>query len=265
MRSEPYKAVITADVVGSRSVKPAELQRVMTRVTAPIARSFKKAAVSFEFFRGDSFQTVVPAEEALRAALLIRAAMRADGHALDVRIGIGVAGVKYLAKTLGHSNGEAFERSGEAVDALKKNGGRLRINTAHEEWNWQLAKECLLAEGSLRRWTQAVYLALLTGEIQEQLALSLRIAQSSVNRRLARHSLLGKSLPARPSTVPKVRLVDTSLFARLLLAHLLGDFAFQPDRWVENRRARHFRSSFLYLHAAVHFGLAWVATGALSG
>lgn len=55
------------------------------------------------------------------------------------------------------------------------------------------------------------------------------------------------------------------MLARLLLAHLLGDFVLQPDRWVERRQARHFRSPFLYLHAGVHFALAWIAAGAVGG
>lgn len=59
--------------------------------------------------------------------------------------------------------------------------------------------------------------------------------------------------------------MDTSLLARLFIAHLLGDFVLQPDRWVEHRQTRHFRSPFLYLHAAVHFVLAWVASASVGG
>lgn len=59
--------------------------------------------------------------------------------------------------------------------------------------------------------------------------------------------------------------MDTSLLARLFIAHLLGDFLLQPDRWVAGKRSRHFRSPFLYLHAAVHFGLAWAASASVEG
>lgn len=50
--------------------------------------------------------------------------------------------------------------------------------------------------------------------------------------------------------------MDASLPARLIVAHLLGDFLLQPDAWVAGRNAHHFRSRYLYLHAAVQFGLA---------
>jgi len=53
--------------------------------------------------------------------------------------------------------------------------------------------------------------------------------------------------------------MDTALLARLVLAHLVGDFLLQPDRWVADRRARNFRSPALYAHALVHFALAWAA------
>ena len=59
--------------------------------------------------------------------------------------------------------------------------------------------------------------------------------------------------------------MDTSLIARLFIAHLLGDFALQPDSWVQHKRARHFGSPFLYLHALVHFALAWIACASAAG
>ncbi len=50
--------------------------------------------------------------------------------------------------------------------------------------------------------------------------------------------------------------MDWSLPARLLAAHILGDFVLQPDRWVADRSARNFRSPYLYTHGVVHFILA---------
>lgn len=43
------------------------------------------------------------------------------------------------------------------------------------------------------------------------------------------------------------------LFAlKLVLAHILGDFVFQPDRWVAGKRERKHRSGYLYKHLGVH-------------
>lgn len=48
------------------------------------------------------------------------------------------------------------------------------------------------------------------------------------------------------------------LLVRLLLAHLLGDFLLQPDRWVQSKENRTFRSPYLYLHTLLHGLLAWM-------
>ncbi|WP_114791187.1 DUF3307 domain-containing protein [Niabella yanshanensis] len=42
------------------------------------------------------------------------------------------------------------------------------------------------------------------------------------------------------------------LFLKLLLAHLLGDFVFQPTSWVMDKRKHKNRSPYLYIHLAVH-------------
>ncbi len=48
---------------------------------------------------------------------------------------------------------------------------------------------------------------------------------------------------------------------KLMLAHLLTDFILQPRSWIDNRRAKHFASSRLYLHGLVTGLAAWAFTG----
>jgi hypothetical protein len=48
------------------------------------------------------------------------------------------------------------------------------------------------------------------------------------------------------------------LFIKLLLAHLLGDFILQPERWVKEKELRKHRSPKLYLHVLLHGALAWL-------
>jgi hypothetical protein len=55
-----------------------------------------------------------------------------------------------------------------------------------------------------------------------------------------------------------------SIVIGLLVAHLLGDFYFQPTRWVESRNTKHLRSPALYLHALLHGVLALIALLATS-
>jgi len=39
---------------------------------------------------------------------------------------------------------------------------------------------------------------------------------------------------------------------KLLIAHVLGDFVFQPDRWVKDKREKSLKSVYFYLHGLVH-------------
>jgi len=45
------------------------------------------------------------------------------------------------------------------------------------------------------------------------------------------------------------------LFTKLFLAHLLGDFLFQPTKWVVHKEANKVASKYLYLHILIHFGV----------
>lgn len=42
---------------------------------------------------------------------------------------------------------------------------------------------------------------------------------------------------------------------KLTLAHLLGDFMFQPDKWIENKNRKTYKSKYLYFHVFIHFVL----------
>lgn len=42
------------------------------------------------------------------------------------------------------------------------------------------------------------------------------------------------------------------LFTKLLLAHLIGDFMLQPDKWVSDKEKKKEKSIYLYLHTALH-------------
>lgn len=43
-----------------------------------------------------------------------------------------------------------------------------------------------------------------------------------------------------------------ALFIKLILAHLIGDFLFQPDTWVKHKNKHKHTSKYLYLHVLVH-------------
>ena len=48
------------------------------------------------------------------------------------------------------------------------------------------------------------------------------------------------------------------LFIKLLLAHLLGDFLFQPTKWVIHKEAHKIGSKYLYAHILIHFVLVLI-------
>lgn len=45
------------------------------------------------------------------------------------------------------------------------------------------------------------------------------------------------------------------LFTKLLLAHLIGDFILQPNKWVLDKELKKGKSIYLYLHTALHLVL----------
>ena len=42
------------------------------------------------------------------------------------------------------------------------------------------------------------------------------------------------------------------LFTKLFLAHLIGDFLFQPNKWVLHKEAHKVKSKYLYFHILIH-------------
>lgn len=44
----------------------------------------------------------------------------------------------------------------------------------------------------------------------------------------------------------------TGFALKLLLAHILGDFVLQPDRWIREKREKKHRAKSLYLHLGIH-------------
>lgn len=43
------------------------------------------------------------------------------------------------------------------------------------------------------------------------------------------------------------------ILAKLLLAHILGDFFLQPKNWVDHKNNQKWKSPYLWLHAGIHF------------
>jgi len=186
-------AVLTADIVASRNLKPDKLETTLYEIAKGIEKVLFRRKKTFEFYRGDSFQAIVSPELSLRLALLWKAAIKSvqeDGKHWDIRIAIGIGDLTHRGNKVTTSAGKAFEYSGLLLDELKaKDTPKLGIRTFDENWNAQLETECLLADTILQRWTaigaESIYHALLYQETQDQLAVRFNVTQSAVHKRLS--------------------------------------------------------------------------------
>lgn len=114
-------SVLTGDIVRSGDLGRARLTAVMRALEsagAEIARWSDPAGPAPERFRGDGWQlALVEPHLALRACLVLRAAIRKLDRDADTRIGIGFGSAEF-GKRLASSRGTAFEFSGDQLERL---------------------------------------------------------------------------------------------------------------------------------------------------
>jgi hypothetical protein len=186
-------AVLTGDIVRSSALDPAGLEAAMAALAtaAEAAGTWGEGSSRLARFRGDGWQWVAPdPRRALRAALLLRAALRAEGRALDTRISIGIGpGALPAGTDISAASGPAFELSGRGLDGM----GRARRLTLAWAAPPPCAAECravvALADEITRRWTPAqarVLRAALQPDAPSQLEMASAhgVAQQTVARHL---------------------------------------------------------------------------------
>jgi len=54
------------------------------------------------------------------------------------------------------------------------------------------------------------------------------------------------------------------LLLKLILAHLIGDFFLQPQKWVKDKEKKKLKSIWLYIHVAIHIALLFLIVWDLS-
>ncbi len=179
------EAVITGDIINSRKVSSA----VWLADLKAILNQYGSEPKDWEIYRGDSFQLLISADDALEIALLIKATIKQHKE-LDVRMGIGIGTVDYLADKITESNGVAFINSGECFENLKKQ--TLGIQTPWEEFNTIFSVVLPLMLMIADNWTstsaEILKKAFENSDInQNQLATALnRKSQSSISSSLKR-------------------------------------------------------------------------------
>jgi hypothetical protein len=175
-------AVLTGDLVGSRELaadRLAEARGALEAAAQGVAAWEPGLALgALEFFRGDSWQfALARPRRFLRVALFLRARLKALGRDLDTRIGVGLGPVERLdPERISRSVGEAFVRSGAALDAMKR---RERLAVYPDGLSVELRVIAVLCAALADRWSP--------GQAQaaaEALRLDLAADQAAIARRL---------------------------------------------------------------------------------
>jgi hypothetical protein len=190
----PDLAVLTGDIIRSSKLAPEALDAAMEAIArgAAAMSGWEGAAdAAFVRFRGDGWQCLAPAPVmALRAALFLRAHLRAIDRETDTRVSVGIGpGTLPASGDLAAAGGPAFEVSGRGLDKMPR-AQQLAI-----DWSRPPAAAPVigavfaLADEISRLWTphQAEVLieTLSPGdEIQEALAAQRGVTQQAIAKRL---------------------------------------------------------------------------------
>ncbi len=177
-------SIMTGDIVNSRAL-PA--RQWLPRLKA-VLKQYGKTPRQWEIYRGDSFQLETRPEQALVAALHLKATVM-QYKSLGMRIAIGIGKKDYTAPRLTESNGSAFIYSGECFEQLGKQ--TLAIRTADKEWDEQVNIILQLASLAIENWTPKsatiVKAAIENPDAnQKMLAAILGIRQGNISRGLKR-------------------------------------------------------------------------------
>lgn len=185
-------SIITGDIVNSRKLKDQQ------KWIDPLKELFHEISPdpgTWAIYRGDSFQIKVPAEDALRVALLIKSTIiRIDVAVLDVRLAIGLGESDDTGTTVNESTGEAYVYSGTLLDELSVSDARLGLKTPWPRVNKEFYMLFRLALVILDKWTNrtadvAFILLKEQSVTQMEIAKKLGLAQSTVNAHIKRGSL----------------------------------------------------------------------------
>jgi hypothetical protein len=178
--------IITGDIINSRKLPSKKWIDDLKK----LFQNFGKTPNDWEIYRGDEFQIEIKnPEEALKAALQIKAFLKSIQ--LDARMSLGFGDKDYKARKITESNGDAFVRSGELFETLKKQKVNLAVNSGDasfdEEMNLMFRLGLSFMDNWLQQSTEFILAALENpGASQEEIGVQLGINQAAVSRRQKR-------------------------------------------------------------------------------
>lgn len=125
-----FAAVLTGDIVKSRAIAAEDYDQLFYTLQQTLQKLTLQQQGKFDIYRGDAFQAIFakPAA-AIRAALVLRLALRTATPAFDARQCIGIGSITVLRPDVRSSMGEAFVLSGTGLDSMK--AGHLLVRSHH--------------------------------------------------------------------------------------------------------------------------------------
>lgn len=177
-------AILTGDIINSREDEASIWLPLLKETLSQYGTSPKE----WEIYRGDSFQIATAPEKGLLAALHIKATIKKTKRQ-DVRIAIGIGEVSFKGKGIVESNGDAFIRSGNGFEELKKQ--TLLVNTQTATLDLPLNVMLELAMLIANNWTPPVaevikYALEHPQKNQKEVAKHLGKSQSTISEALKR-------------------------------------------------------------------------------
>ena len=154
----PLYAVLTGDIVQSHKLSADDLDEAMAslRHAANIAaKAFGHKVWPFMRFRGDGWQIVMPEPKyALRACLLLRAALHQHRPRVRTRISVGIGPTgRIFPRDLGKSDGLAFNLSGQALEGMgRKDAIQMSFVPRDREVSQLVHAVVTLCDAISRRW-----------------------------------------------------------------------------------------------------------------
>lgn len=177
-------SIITGDIINSRKATP----KVWLPYLKEALGAFGNEPKQWEIYRGDSFQLETTPQQALEAAIYIKATLK-QHKGIDVRMAIGLGEKDYDSSKITESNGSAFIRSGACFESLKKQ--TLALQSDSEPFDTSLNLMLQLALLNMNTWLPAtariVKAAMDNPDLnQKELAALLENSQSNISEALIR-------------------------------------------------------------------------------
>lgn len=177
-------AVLTGDIKNSTGVDASEWMPALKSALDTYGTEPK----AWEIYRGDSFQLETLPNNALDAAISIKASIKQFKN-LDVRIAIGLGEKQYQAEKITESNGEAFVNSGKCFEGLKKQN--LGIKSSNKTFDEHINLLIELALLTMDNWPPATastvrYALSNPNKNQKQLAQLLKKSQGNISEELTK-------------------------------------------------------------------------------